>query len=78
MIKVTVNKEKTGQLIKKHRETRNLTKKEFAVKIEISSVQTISRWEKGKNIPNLDNIIKICNYFNINIEEIVDYSVLIC
>lgn len=36
------------------------------------SFQAVSQWENGKKSPGLDSVIKICNYFNFDINAFVD------
>jgi transcriptional regulator with XRE-family HTH domain len=35
------------------------------------SDQTISNWERGKNEPNIENIIKLANIFNVSIDYLL-------
>ena len=37
-----------------------------------TTTATISRWEQGKMTPNVLDILKICQFFNITMEELLD------
>lgn len=52
--------EKLVKLRKKHK----LNQSEFAVKIGVTQ-KTVSFWEQNKNIPDENNIVTICNIFNL-------------
>ena len=65
-----MNQEKIGKLIKEIRKQNNLTQKEFADKYGVT-YQAVSKWETGKNIPDISLIKEISRDFNINIEDII-------
>lgn len=62
--------ERTGEFIKKIRKENNLTQKEFADKLGVT-YQAVSKWENGKNMPDITLIKEICNIFNIEIDELL-------
>ena len=64
-----MDQEKFGNLIKKIRLDNNLTQKEFADKYNVT-YQAVSKWENGKNMPDTLLIKKICDDFNLNIEDL--------
>lgn len=66
-----MNQEKIGKLIKEIRKQNNLTQKEFADKYGVT-YQAVSKWETGKNIPDISLIKEISRDFNINIEDILE------
>lgn len=45
----------------------------FASLINISS-SSLLNWEKGKNLPTLENVVKICNMLNIRISDLILYE----
>ena len=65
-----MNSEKIGNLIKDIRNKNNLTQKEFADKYNVT-YQAVSKWENGKNLPDITLLHQICNDFNINFSELV-------
>lgn len=66
-----MNQEKIGQFIKDIRIKNKLTQKEFAEKFGVT-YQAVSKWENGKNIPDLSIIKQICSDYNISLEELLD------
>lgn len=69
-----MDQEKFGNLIKKIRLENNLTQKEFADKYNVT-YQAVSKWENGKNMPDTLLIKKICDDFNLNIEDLFNGEV---
>lgn len=66
-----MNQEKIGSLIKDIRKKNNLTQREFADRYGVT-YQAVSKWENGKNIPDIVLLRKICKDFNIDIESFLD------
>ena len=66
--------EKIGNLIKKLREERNLTQKEFADEYGVS-YQAVSKWERGLNIPDIAILREICKNYHLSIDEILDGNI---
>ena len=64
-----MDQEKFGRFIKEIRKKHNLTQKEFADKYNVT-YQAVSKWENGKNIPDISLIKKISEDFNISMEEL--------
>lgn len=46
------------------RKNKKLNQTEFAEKIGVTQ-KTVSFWEQNKNIPDDDNLVTICNIFNL-------------
>lgn len=66
-----MNQEKVGQLIKKLRKDNNLTQAELATKLGVT-YQAVSKWENGKNVPDIATLKEISTMFNINIDDIIN------
>lgn len=64
-----MDQEKFGNLIKKIRLENNLTQKDFADKYNVT-YQAVSKWENGKNMPDTLLIKKICDDFNLKMEDL--------
>lgn len=64
-----MEQEKFGNFIKTIRKKYNLTQKQLADKYNIT-YQAVSKWENGKNMPDISLIKKICEDFNVSFEEI--------
>lgn len=66
-----MDQERIGKFIKKIRLDNNLTQKEFADKLGVTP-QAVSKWEQGKNIPDVGIIKQISKDFNVQIDEILE------
>ena len=69
-----MDQEKFGNLIKKIRKDNKLTQKEFADKYNVT-YQAVSKWENGKNMPDSLLVKKICDDFNLKIEDLFNGEV---
>ena len=66
-----MNQEKIGNFIKELRKKNNFTQAEFAKKYGVT-YQAVSKWENGKNLPDMSLIKQICLDFNIDISELLN------
>ncbi len=66
-----MNQEKIGKFIKKIRKDHNLSQQAFAQKLGVS-FQAVSKWENGKNLPDISTLQEIKKQFNVNIDEIIE------
>ncbi len=66
-----MDSEKVGKLIKELRLKNNLTQQEFASEFGVT-YQAVSKWETGKNIPDLAILNQICKKYKIDINEFLD------
>ena len=66
-----MKQEKIGQFKKKIRQDNKLTQKELADKLGVT-YQAVSKWENGKNVPDISIIKEMSKMFNIDIDEILD------
>ena len=62
---------KIGAFMKALRKEKQLTQEQFAEKFNVSS-RTVSRWETGDNLPYIDIMVQICDFYNIDISELLD------
>lgn len=62
---------KTGNFIKELRKEKNLTQEKIAEVFNVSR-RTVSRWETGSNMPDLDILIEMSDYYDVDIREIFD------
>lgn len=63
-----MNQEKISQLIKNLRKKNNLTQEAFAKEFKVS-YQAVSKWENGKNLPDINVLKEICDKYNLDINE---------
>lgn len=66
-----MDQEKIGKLIKEIRTKNNLTQKQFADKYGVT-YQAVSKWENGKNMPDVALLKEISKDFNIDINDMLD------
>ena len=66
-----MDQDKFGKLIKGIRKNNNLTQKQLADKYNVS-YQAVSKWENGKNMPDMSLIKQISEDFNISLDEMFD------
>ena len=59
-----------GKKIKQIRIENKLTQKEFAEKYNVT-YQAVSKWENGKNLPDITLLQQICNDYKISFSELV-------
>lgn len=58
-----------GSKIYELRTSKNMSQIEFADQLDVSR-QAVSKWETDTAIPDLDKLIKICDIFNISLDEL--------
>ncbi len=63
-----------GQKLSTLRRELTLTQKELAKKLNVSR-QAITKWENDTGVPDIDNVLKISTFFNIPVEELLDYKI---
>jgi len=58
----------TGEKIHQIRKMSGMTQEELAEKMNVSR-QTISKWETGASAPDLENAIRLCELFQISLDD---------
>ena len=66
-----MSQEEFGKIIKRIRIENNLTQKDLAEKYNVT-YQAVSKWENGKNMPDISLIKQISRDFNISIDDMID------
>jgi len=61
---------KIGKFIAQQRKAKEMTQMEFAEKLGVSN-KSISRWETGKNMPDVSLFIPICELLDISVNELI-------
>jgi len=61
---------KIGEKIKLIRESKSISQQDLAQRIG-KNQQDVSRWEKSKNSPGIDNLILICDGLGIELRDIL-------
>lgn len=66
-----MDQNKVGSFIKELRKVKNLTQEQLAEEFSVSR-RTVSRWETGNNMPDLDILIEMSDFFEVDLREILD------
>lgn len=65
-----MNQEKIGNFLKELRKQKGLTQEQLAEKCNVTN-RTVSRWENGNNMPDLDLLIELSDYYEVDLREIL-------
>ena len=52
----------------------SMSQEQLAEQLEVSR-QSVSKWETGTSVPDLDKLIKICDIFSVSLDEITGRTV---
>ncbi len=66
-----MNQQKIGCFLKALRKEKGLTQEQFAEIVNVSN-RTVSRWENGNNMPDLDILIELSDYYKIELRELLE------
>ena len=66
-----MDQQKIGRFLKELRKEKSLTQEQLAEQFHISR-RTVSRWETGNNLPDLDILIELSDYYNVELRELLD------
>ena len=68
-----MNQEEIGKKIKQIRIDNNLTQREFSDILGVT-YQAVSKWENGKNLPDISIMKDICDKYNYKLDELLGNS----
>lgn len=66
-----MNYNKIGEFISNERKNKKLTQAKLAEQLFVSE-KTVSKWENGKGIPDTTTLPKLCEIFNVSINELLN------
>ena len=66
-----MDQQKIGRFLKDLRKEKNLTQEQLAERFQISR-RTVSRWETGSNLLDLDILIEMADYYDVDLRELLD------
>lgn len=66
-----MNQEKIGTFLKELRNEKDITQEQLA-EIFCVSRRTVSRWETGNNMPDLDILIEMADFYDVDLRELLD------
>lgn len=59
-----------GEHLRKLREQKNMSREELAQEMNVSR-QAVYKWENNKGYPDIENLIKLSNLYNITLDELI-------
>ena len=65
-----MNLRKIGEFLQKLRKEKGLTQEQLAEKMGVSR-RTVSRWETGSNVPDLDILVELSDFYEVDLREIL-------
>ena len=66
-----MEKIKIGNFISECRKEKKLTQEQLAEKMDVS-VNAVSKWERGLNLPDISKMPELCNILEITINELLE------
>ena len=64
-----MDQKKIGAFLKELRKEKSITQEQLAETMNVSN-RTVSRWETGSNMPDLDVIIELADYYDVDLREL--------
>ena len=65
-----MDQQKMGVFLKKLRNEKELTQEQLAEKFGVTR-RTVSRWEVGSNLPDIDILIEMSDFYEVEIKELL-------
>ena len=69
-----MDQEKIGKFIKEIRIREKLSQQKFAEKYGVT-YQAVSKWENGKNIPDITILKQMCNEYGMNLDDLLETKI---
>lgn len=66
-----IDRIKIGSFLRQLRKENALTQEELAEKFGVSS-RSVSRWENGSTMPELEILVDLADFYHVDIKEIID------
>ena len=66
-----MDQQKMGAFLKRLRNEKNLTQERLAERFNTTR-RSVSRWETGSNLPDIDILIEMSDYYDVDLREILD------
>ena len=66
-----MDQQKIGSFLKELRKEKSLTQEQLAEKF-FTSRRSVSRWETGSNMPDLDVLIDLADFYGVELRELLD------
>ena len=62
---------KIGRFLQELRKERELTQEQLAEQVGVAR-RTVSRWETGSNLPDLDILVELSDFYEVDLREILN------
>ena len=59
-----------GEKIQYYRKREQMSQEELAHRLLVSR-QTVSQWENGQTLPTIDNLMRLCEIFEISVDDLL-------
>ena len=66
-----MDQKQIGNFIKELRKEKGITQEELAERFYVAR-RTVSRWETGSNLPDLDILMQMSDFFSVDLRELLD------
>lgn len=66
-----MDQQKIGQFLRECRKEKGITQEQLAEMIGVTN-RSVSRWENGSNLPDLDILIEMADYYDVELRELLD------
>ena len=66
-----MDQKKTGEFLKELRTQKQMTQEQVAERFNVSS-RTVSRWETGRNMPDISLLTEIADFYEADVREIIE------
>ena len=63
--------QKIGMFLKEQRKEKGITQEQLAEKLNVSR-RTVSRWETGSNMPDLDLLMELSDLYEVDLREMLN------
>lgn len=66
-----MNQAKIGKFLQELRKEKGLTQEQLAERFFVAR-RTVSRWETGSNMPDLDVLVQLSEFYDVGLRELLD------
>lgn len=66
-----MDQQKTGNFLKELRKEKGITQEQLAERFNTTN-RSVSRWENGKNLPDISLLVEIADFYDVDIRELID------
>jgi len=69
--RIQMDQKKIGSFLKELRKEKELTQEQLAEQFHVSN-RTVSRWETGSSMPDLDILIELSDFYGVDFQELLN------